>query len=402
MERSAGIFDRIALAMTGKRNPWGKAGGGSGGDSGDGSGGDGPDGGADGQPNGDANGGSDKPEGPRNPWVPTSVDGGKPRRSANIEDIFRNRGPEGPKRGGGGPGSGGPNFNFPQRSGGKSWAPLILIAVVVVWLGSSMIHFVQPREQAVVTTFGKYANTMQPGTNLSWPWPVQTVDKADVLRIRSEKIPASGDEKLILTGDQNLVDLSYLIRWNVKDLSLFRFQLAEPEETVAEVAEAAMRAAVAGHNLDEVMSGSGRAEIEQDVLANMQSILDAYGSGVAVQGIEINKADPPTRVEEAFKDVSSARQDADAFKNKARADAQQWLNRAEGDAAEFNNIYAEYRLAPVVTRRRMYYETMESVLAKTDKMIVEADGVTPYLPLPELQRRSQAAAATEITVEGGQ
>jgi len=133
--------------------------------------------------------------------------------------------------------------------------------------------------------------------------------------------------------------------------------------------------------------------VEQEVLANLQTILDAYHSGIAVQGVSINKVDPPARVEDAFKDVSSAQQDADAAMNRARAYAQQVLARAQGDAAQFDRLYAQYRLAPAVTRRRMYYETMESVLAKTDKTIVEGGGgVTPYLPLPEVRRRAPPAA----------
>ena len=123
----------------------------------------------------------------------------------------------------------------------------------------------------------------------------------------------------------------------------------------------------------------------------MQSILDAYRSGIAVQGIEIQKTDPPEQVVEAFKDVSAAQQDANAAMNVARTYEQQMLAKAQGDAAAFNKIYEEYRLAPEVTRRRLYYETMESVLGKTDKTIVEADGVTPYLPLPEVNRRRQQA-----------
>ncbi|MEE4316845.1 MAG: protease modulator HflK, partial [Erythrobacter sp.] len=190
--------------------------------------------------------------------------------------------------------------------------------------------------------------------------------------------------------DQNLVDLSYLIRWNISDLALYKYQLSDPRNALLEIGEAAMRAAVARKSLDTVLTGEGRADIEQDVRQRMQARLDAYRSGITVQGIEINKTDPPGRVEEAFKDVSSAQQDADAAINRARAVAQQLLARAQGDASEFNNIYAEYRLAPEVTRRRLYYETMESILSKTDKTIVESGNVLPYLPLPELKQRSQA------------
>ena len=152
-----------------------------------------------------------------------------------------------------------------------------------------------------------------------------------------------------------------------------------------------MRASVAEHELDRVLSGAGRADIEQAVRSRMQAILDAYNSGIAVQGIEIQKTDPPEQVVESFKDVSAAQQDANAAMNVARTYEQQLLAKAQGDAAAFNKIYEEYRLAPEVTRRRLYYETMESVLGKTDKTIVEADGVTPYLPLPEVNRRRQQA-----------
>lgn len=373
-----GLIERIALAMAGKRNPWGKASGDGGGN------GDGPDGGG---PSGDG-----APRGPRNPWLPGggSSDGERPRRSANIEDLFKHRGPEGPRRRTGGPGGpGGPNFRLPQRPGGKSWMPLILGGIVVVGLGVTMVHQIAPTEQAIVTTLGKYSRTLQPGLNFTAPWPFQNVKVTNVTSIRSETIPSGNAEKLILTGDQNLVDLSYLIRWNIKDLKQYEFQLAQPDETVREVAEAAMRASVAEQNLDGVLSGAGRATIEQRVHGRMQAILDAYRSGIQVQGVEIDKTDPPERVVEAFKDVSAAQQDADAEINRAEAYAQQVLARAQGDAASFDKIYAEYRLAPEVTRRRLYYETMESVLGKTDKTILEADGVMPYLPLPALNQAQQ-------------
>ena len=376
-----GLIERIALAMAGKRSPWGRPTGGSDGAGDDGSGQDG--GGA--PPSGE-----DSPKGPRNPWLPGGGSSEeRPRRSASIEDIFKHRGPEGPRRGGG---PGGPNFRLPQRPGGGSWFPLAVGAIVLVWLGFSTVHQIAPREQAIVTTFGKYTRTLDPGLNFTLPWPIQQVDVENVSQIRSERIPAGGEEKLILTGDQNLVDLSYLIRWSIKDLKQYNFQLAEPQETLREVGEAAMRQSVAEHELDRVLSGAGRADIEQAVRSRMQNVLDAYRSGIVVQGIEIQKTDPPAEVVEAFKDVSAAQQDADAEINRAEAYAQQVLARAQGDATAFDKIYEEYRLAPEVTRRRLYYETMESVLGKTDKTIVEADGVTPYLPLSEVRRRAQQSA----------
>lgn len=356
------------LAMAGK-NPWGGSGDdGSSGDDGQGESG-----------------------GPRNPWLPGGGEPGK-RRSASIEDIFKSRGPEGPRRSGGGGGNGGQGFRFPERPDGKSWVPVILSGVALIWLGVTSFHFVQPGEQAVVTWLGgKYSGTLDSGMKLTAPWPIQLVEKENVQQVRLEEVPGTKTEKLILTGDQNLVDLSYLIRWNISDLTLYKYQLSDPRNALLEIGEAAMRAAVARQDLDSVLTGAGRAEIEQDVRMAMQARLDAYRSGISVQGIEINKVDPPSRVEEAFKDVSSAQQDADANLNRARAFANQALARAQGDASEFNDIYEEYKLAPEVTRRRLYYETMEQILSKTDKTIVESGNVTPYLPLPELKRRAQAA-----------
>ena len=380
--------------MAGRKNPWGDIGRGSGsgngrgrpsdGDDGDGIGDDGTgDIGPDGEP---AVGGprGEKSDGPRNPWLPGNDGTPGKRRSASIEDIFKNRGPEGPRRTGG---PKGPNFRLPQTPGGRSLIPYLIAGVVAIWLIATSVHFVQPGEQAVVTRFGgKYVTTFGPGTNFSLPWPISTVEKENVIEIRTEEVPT----KLILTGDQNLVDLSYSIRWNISDLTLFQFQLVDPIETVRESAETAMRSSVAEKTLDTVISGEGRADIEANVRQRMQAILDGYGAGIAVQGVEIDKTDPPESVVEAFNDVLAAQQDAERELNRARRYAQQVLARAEGDAEAFNQIYAEYRLAPDVTRRRLYYETMEAVLSNTDKTVIDADGVTPYIPLREVERGNQS------------
>jgi modulator of FtsH protease HflK len=197
---------------------------------------------------------------------------------------------------------------------------------------------------------------------------------------------------LILTGDQNVIDLAYSVRWNVQDPQRFLFQIAEPEQTIREVAESAMRAVVAGVSLDDAI-GSGRSEIEQRVEQVMQQLLNDYRAGVAIQGVAIKQSDPPAAVNDAFKEVSAAQQQAQTYMNDARAYALQLTAKAQGEAAAFDKVYEEYRLAPEVTRRRMYYETMEKVLAKVDKTIVEAPGVTPYLPLPEIQKRQQQGTA---------
>ncbi|MBO9602046.1 MAG: FtsH protease activity modulator HflK [Novosphingobium sp.] len=364
--------------MAGKRSPWGSDGG-KGDDGGDEAGG--------------ASGGEtppeppqEKPRGPRNPWLPGGgAEGGGGRRSAGIEDIFKTRGPEGPRRRPGGPG-GPPNFRLPRAPGGRSWFPLAIAGIVAVWLVFSTFHQLGPKEQGIVTTFGKYSHTINPGISMTAPWPIQSVDVEPVSEIRLIQIPDGDAENLMLTSDQNLVNLSYLVRWSIKDLKQFRFQLAEPEDTIREVGEAAMRASVAEQTLNRTFSGAGRADIESAVRERMQSILDAYRSGILIQGVEIKKTDPPAQVEDAFKDVSAAQQDAQSARNQAEAWAQQVLAGAQGSATSFDKVYEQYKLAPEVTRRRLYYETMERVLSKNDKVIVESNGVTPYLPLPEIKR----------------
>ncbi|MET0251962.1 MAG: protease modulator HflK, partial [Novosphingobium sp.] len=297
MSGTGGSWTQTVLAMAGRRSPWGRGGAG------------------DRDPETPASDdpatpprGDNPPKGPRNPWVPPGNEGEPPRRSASIEDIFRNRG--GPRRGGGGGGSSGNGFpRLPQRADGKSWFPLILAGIFAVWFLLSTVHQIGPKEQGIVTTFGKYSRTINPGVSVTLPWPIQNVSVTDVTSIRRDTIPEGEAEKLMLTGDQNLVDLSYLVRWNVKNLKLYTFQLAEPDDTVKQVAEAAMRASVAEMTLNEAMGG-GRAAIEQNVRTRMQAILDAYRSGVSIQGVEIKKADPPTKVVDAFKEVLAAQQDA--------------------------------------------------------------------------------------------
>ncbi len=334
---------------------------------------------------GGGSGGGSGGGGPRNPW------GQPPRR---------------PRPGGGGPGNvtsldeflkksrdrfGG---RFPAGGDGKPYWLYGLGIAVLLWLLFTSIHRIGPQENGVLTRFGSYVTTFGPGISLSFPSPIDRVQKIDVQQIRTVDIPPGGgsSENLILTGDQNIIDLAYSVRWNIKDPELFLFQIKDPEATIREVAESAMRAVVAGVALDEAI-GSGRSEIEQRVQQVMQQLLNDYNSGIAVQGIAVKQSDPPAAVTDAFKDVSAAQQEAQSYINQARAYALQITARAQGDAAAFDKVYVQYKLSPEVTRRRMYYETMEKVLSKVDKTIVEAPGVTPYLALPEIQKREQGAAA---------
>ncbi len=381
--------------MAGKRSPWGKPGADAP-DAGDSAGDSASEGPGGEPPTAEDPSEGGKPRGPRNPWLPSGD--GQPRRSASIEDIFRGRDPL--RRGGGPGGSGGGGFpRLPQRPDGKSWFPLILGVIVIIWLAVSTVHMVGPKEEAVVTTFGKYSRTIEPGVSVTAPWPVQSVQVADVTSIKVDTIPDGDAEKLMLTSDQNLVDLSYLVRWNIKDLKLYTFRLSDPAEAVRQVAEAAMRASIAEVTLNQALSGAGRGTVEQNVRDRMQRVLDNYQSGVDIQGVEIKKADPPKDTLSAFRQVTAAQQDAERDRSNARAWAEQLLARAEGDAAAFDKVYAEYKLAPEVTKRRMYYETMERVLNKNPKVIMEASGVAPFLPLPEMRRRAEPLP--EPTTKGG-
>ncbi len=366
------------LAMAGKNSPWGNLGG---------------------EPSGPKEGGEGRPDsnGPRNPWVPPAGEGGEgSKRPSNIEDIFRAR-----RGGGGGGGGGGTGFpRLPQRPDGKSWLPVAIAFVVVAWFGASTFHFIAPQEKGVVTTFGSYSRMLDSGVSMTMPWPIQQVAVKDVTTINRESIPTGEGEQLMLTADQNLVDLSYIVRWNIKDLKLYTFQLEDPDKTVRDVAEAAMRQAVAEVTLDGAM-GSGRALIETQVRERMQKTLDFYRAGISIQGVEIKKTDPPAKVVDAFKEVLAAQQDAQSEINRAQAWAQQLTARAQGEAAAFDKVYEQYKMAPEVTKRRMYYETMERVLSQTDKVIVEAPGVTPYLPLPQLQNRAQPQVQAQAPARGG-
>lgn len=374
-------MSRIGLAMAGRKSPWGASDAGSGEPSGDPAG----DGDESGDPAPDAPTPPPRGNGPRNPWLPPSSGDG--RRGQTLEDLFKRRG-----GGGGSGGSGGSGFRLPQRPGGGSWVPVAIGLVVLLWLGATMVHRVSPQEKGVVTTFGAYSHTIDSGVSLTLPWPIQAVTVEDVTSIRRDSIPEGDGERLMLTGDQNLVDLTYLVRWNIKDLKLYTFQLAEPDATVKEVAEAAMRQSIAEVSLNDAM-GSGRASIEANVRERMQRILDAYRSGVKIQGVEIKKTDPPAKVVDAFKEVLAAQQDAQSDINRAEAYAQQITQRAQGEATSFDKVYEQYKLAPEVTRRRMYYDTMERVLSKTDKVIVETQGVMSYLPLPGIRQAPPADPA---------
>lgn len=338
----------------------------------------GPGGGDDGGSGGGGDGG-----GPRNPWGPRRRRP-RPRPTGNGDvtslDDFLRRSRDRLGRG------------FP--AGGRPYILYGLLLVILLWVLFTSIHRIGPQERGVVSTFGRYSNTLPPGIGFSWPYPIGSVAKVDVSQIREIAIPGRTGENLILTGDQNVINLTYSVRWNIKSPELYLFRIAAPDDTIREVGESAMREVVARVSLDDAIGG-GRDMIQQRVQQRMQERLDSYGAGVQIQGVAISQSVPPQSVNAAFLEVSAAQQRAQSYMNRARTYALQQTARAQGDAAQFERIYAEYRLAPEVTRRRMYYETMERILQTIDTTIVEAPGVTPYLPLPDLQRRAQPAAPAQ-------
>lgn len=353
------------------KGPWG---GGNGDKSGgDGAGGDGGNGG-----------------GPRNPWAfpPEGKRGGKSNVSS-LDDFLKRA-----RKGGGG--SGGGRGGLPA---GMPSRPVVLIAIGVLllgWIAFTSVHVIAPEQRGVVKLLGRYSHTMEPGVRLTLPAPIATVEKVNVQKITNEDFPQGNGENLMLTQDQNIVDLAYAVRWDIANPEDFVFQIAEPTTTVRATAESAMRAAVAGVTLNDAI-GPGRTVIEARVQQTMQAILDEYNSGVRVRGVSIKNASAPAAVDEAFKQVTAAQQAAEGDRNQARAYAQQVLAGAQGAATEFDKIYEQYKLAPEVTRRRLYYETMEAVLAKSNKTIVETRGVTPYLPLPAAR-----GGTTQPSVQQGQ
>ena len=324
---------------------------------------------------------------PRNPWSrpPGGGDNGSggPRAPSAIDELMRRARDS---FGGG----------LPQGPEGRSLWPFLVIGIVAIWIATTCIYRIGPQERGVVTFLGSYSRTLTPGVSLTLPAPFESVNVIDVEEIRTINIGSTTGESdnLMLTGDQNIINLGYSVRWNIRSPERYTFQIADPDQTISEVAESAMRAVIATVSLQDAL-GAGRNAIEAQVQERMQSVLEKYGAGVLVQGIAIKQADPPEAVNDAFKEVTAAQQTAETYLNEARTYAQQLSAKSQGEVAAFDKVYGQYRLAPDVTRRRMYYETMEDVLSGIDKTIVETKGVTPYLPLPPVIQQSRDKAPTQ-------
>lgn len=355
--------DQPAMMADGN-NPWG------GGDSSSGGGGDGGKGGS--------------------PWLPPSGSGGSgggsgPRRPAGLDDMLK-RGPLGSK--------------LPQLPGGQKLWTWIGAGILGLWVFSTSFHVIGAAEEGVVTRLGSYSRTVGPGINITFPRPIERMQVVSTTEIRTIDIPNGQEANFVLTGDANIINLAYTVRWNVRDPERFLFQLDDPEGAVRDAAESAMRSTVANFTLAQAI-GPGMTDMEGQVQERLQAILNSYRAGVNIEGVAIRRSVPPAEVEEAFNQVNAAKQRSESFLNQARAYSAQVVARAEGDAAQFDRLYEQYRLAPEVTRRRLYFETMERILTKSEKTVVESGGVTPYMALPEVRRRAPQAQAAPAQPQGG-
>ncbi len=348
------------------------------------------------------NGGDDRPSG----------NGGGNKRPPNIDDLanqFQNS----------------LKKMFPGKKVPGGNKPILLFGIIIIglWLASGFYR-VLPDEQGVVLRFGKYVNQTQPGLHYHLPYPIETVVTPKVTKVnridvgyrsaadtgRATSVSDVPEESLMLTGDENIVDIDYSVFWIIKDAGKFLFNIQDPEDSVKSVAETAMREVIAKRDIQSILT-EGRAQVEIDTQNIMQEILDSYDSGITITQVQTQKADPPKEVIDAFRDVQAAKADkeraqneAEAYANdvipRARGEAAQILQQAEaykrevvalaeGEASRFLAIYEEYRKARTVTQERMYLETMEKVMADINKIIIDkksGGGVVPYLPLPELKK----------------
>ncbi|MEO0979777.1 MAG: FtsH protease activity modulator HflK [Pseudomonadota bacterium] len=391
------------------------------------------------------------------PWSNQSGGGGPWKGGGNNGGPWggggggNNNGPwgGGPNRGGGGGGNP-PDLEellkktqdrmktvLPGGGGGGIGFAGVLIVIgigIVGWLATG-IYTVDEGERGVELVLGEVVGITSPGLNYNLPYPIGDVYKPAVELQREttvgvdETFSTSGavrardipEESLMLTGDENIVDVGFKVLWRVKNttdgITDYLFNIQEPAATVKAVAESAMREVVGGSNIDAILT-ENRVSIQNDVATLMQSTLDSYRAGVEISEVQMQRVDPPAQVIEAFRDVQAARADQERIRNEAEAYANRIVPEARGQAARvleqangykdqtiaeatgqsqrFSKIYEEYQKAPDVTRERLYLETLEKVLGSNNKIIIDSEssgsGVLPFLPLNELNRGGSAPA----------
>ncbi|HSR62873.1 MAG TPA: FtsH protease activity modulator HflK [Gammaproteobacteria bacterium] len=303
-------------------------------------------------------------------------------------------------------GIGGNGSQFP-------WA--ILVLALVAWLAYDMVYTIDQQQRGVVLRFGQYISTMQPGLNIRLPRPIEKVIKVNVGQVRSITHKAK-----MLTQDENIVDVEVAVQWRIKNPTDYRFNVFAPDATMRQATESAVREVIGKSKLDFVLT-EGRSEVAQRQQRLIQQIMDDYGTGILILGVEMQPAKPPDEVKAAFDDAIKAREDeqrlvneAEAYRNdiipKARGGAARLreeangykarvIARAEGEANRFDKLLVEYRRAPEVTRQRLYIDSIESVLSNTNKVLLDTEGSNNlmYLPIDRLmenRRRSDQSSST--------
>ena len=318
------------------------------------------------------------------------------------------------------------NFGGGVSGGGKPSRLLWLILVVILglWVVTGFYR-VNPQEQGVVLRFGEWVKTTTPGLHYHLPFPFESVLTPDVTRDNRLEIgfrDVGGrsvarrdivDESQMITGDENIVDIDFVVFWRIADAGQYLFNLADPDQTIKVAAEAVMREIIGQTRIQTALT-EGRQSIQVSVRQKLQELLDEYKAGVRVREVQLLAVDPPSDVIDAFNDVQRARQDRDRLKNEAEAfrndvvprargeaarlvaEAEAYreevVSRAEGDASRFDQVYSAYEVDKDVTRERIYIETIEEVFGNIEKIIIDEDGnsVVPYLPLKELGRNSNS------------
>jgi membrane protease subunit HflK len=318
---------------------------------------------------------------------------------------------------------------IPGGFGGGTAILGIVVVLLVLWLLSGFYR-VLPEQQGVELKFGRWDRVItQPGLHWNYPYPLGQVFTPSVERINSTEIgyrSVAGrdgggakrdvdEESLMLTGDQNIIDIDFSVQWKIANAGEYLFNIRDPESTVKVVAESAMREVIGQTDIQPALT-EARGDVEQRTKDLLQQLLDEYKAGIEITEVKLQNVQPPAQVIDAFNDVQRALQDRDRQRNEAEAyrndllprargeaqkmlqDAQgyreQAINEAQGEAKRFIEVYEAYRKAPEVTRQRMYLETMQEVLGNTDKIILGEDGngAVQYLPLDQLRKRLEGAA----------
>jgi len=304
-----------------------------------------------------------------------------------------------------------PQFKIPPLK--SSTLTLVVIALVALWIVPSVFYQVEPEEEGVVTRFGEYVRTTQPGLHFKLPSPIEHVFTPKVRKVRAtrvgfrqrgEQVQDVPNESRMLTGDENLIDIDLVVQYHIINAKSYLFNIRNQGQAVHDVAETAIRGIIGNQLIDDILT-KGRAEIQIKLKEHMQGILDKYESGVEIVQTQLKDVRPPGPVDHAFKDVQSAREDRERLINVAKgyrnsvipeargksaqivANAEAYreevINMAEGDAHRFLAQHKEYKKAPQVTRKRLYLETMEEIFPNMNKVITskKGSGVLPILPL---------------------